>query len=121
MRKSKLFWPSLFVLCLSSCATGYGAIGALSSVSIANDGACAASSVTLVQVKDFFRHAVLVNAQQIHDHFDVGPCSARGTAETRYGSWRWELRAGGSATVTDSNGDAFLLADPRQESSLADE
>lgn len=82
--------------------------------------ACAAFAVTPDQVRAFLDKAVLVSGRQQHDFFLHGPCSARGTLETRYDTWCWEIRSMGTGSITATNGDTFLLGDPEQESSLAD-
>lgn len=81
---------------------------------------CASYSVTPDQVRSFLDKAVVISARQRHDFFLHGECSARGTLQTRYGSWHWEIRSLGTGSITATNGDTFLLADPGQESSLAD-
>lgn len=82
---------------------------------------CSTYVVTRRQVRAFFERAVLISASQEHDFFLHGPCSARGTVKTRYGSWAWELRNLGTATITADNGEAFLLGDPDRESPLSDD
>ena len=69
----------------------------------------------------FFERAMLISARQQHDFFLYGPCTARGTLESRYGQWQWVIRNLGTATLTASNGDTFLLGDPDQESDLSGE
>lgn len=82
---------------------------------------CAGFVVTSKQVRTFFDKAVLISGRQQHDFFLHGPCVARGTFETRYDRWQWEMRSLGTGSMTASNGDTFLLADPEHESSLADD
>jgi hypothetical protein len=82
---------------------------------------CSAFSVRPDQVRSFFESAVLISGRQHHDFFLRGPCAARGTLESRYDKWQWEIRSMGTGTITATNGDTFLLGDPRQESSLADD
>ncbi|QDH69706.1 hypothetical protein [Marilutibacter alkalisoli] len=83
-----------------------------------NEG-CASFAVTPNQIRAFFDKAVLISGRQQHDFFLHGPCAARGTLETRYDTWHWEIRNMGTGSITATNGDTFLLADPSQESSLA--
>jgi hypothetical protein len=68
-------------------------------------------------VLDFLQHAVVVTPAQTHNTFDDGPCMARGTLETRYGLWHWELHNMGTAWLRPVDNDEFwlMLADPRQE------
>lgn len=82
---------------------------------------CATFAVTQNHARAFFDKAVLISGRQQHDFFLHGPCAARGTLETRYDTWHWEIRSMGTGSVTATNGDTFLLADPEQESSLADD
>lgn len=82
---------------------------------------CAKSVISQAQVQSFFARAVLISARQQHDFFLYGPCIARGTLESRYGQWHWVIRNLGTATLTASNGDTFLLSAPDQESDLSGE
>ena len=101
-------------------------IGPITRINVAENGigpeqeACAAFVVTQDQVRAFLDKAVLISGSQQHDFFLHGPCSARGTLETRYDTWHWEIRSMGTGSITASNGDTFFLGDPEQESSLAD-
>jgi hypothetical protein len=101
-------------------------IGPITRIDVAENGigpekeACAAFAVTPDQVRAFLDKAVLISGRQQHDFFLHGPCSARGTLETRYDTWHWEIRSMGTGSITATNGDTFLLGDPEQESSLAD-
>ena len=82
---------------------------------------CDSFVLTPNKVRAFFAKAVLISGRQEHDFFLHGPCSARGTLQSRYDTWHWEIRNLGTATITATNGDVFVLGDPSQESSLADE
>ena len=82
---------------------------------------CHSFVLTPNKVRDFFAKAVLISGRQEHDFFLHGPCSARGTLQSRYDTWHWEIRNLGTATITATNGDVFVLGDPSQESSLADQ
>jgi hypothetical protein len=80
---------------------------------------CESFRPTPSQVRNFLQHAVLITWAQKHDSFDDGPCSARGTLATRYGTWHWVLHNMGTGELhSDSDGEVTLLADPRQESWL---
>ena len=102
-------------------------IGPIKNIAVAETGigpkaeSCSAFSVTQDQARAFFEKAVLISGAQQHDFFLYGPCSARGTLETRYGVWNWEIRNMGTGSITAANGDTFLLGDPAQESSLGDD
>jgi len=82
---------------------------------------CHTFVITPNKVRAFFSKAVLISRRQEHDFFLYGPCTARGTLQSRYDTWHWEIRSLGTATITATNGDVFVLGDPSQESSLADE
>lgn len=82
---------------------------------------CHTFLITPNKVRAFFAKAVLISGRQEHDFFLYGPCSARGTLRSRYDTWHWEIRNLGTATITATNGEVFVLGDPSQESSLADE
>lgn len=82
---------------------------------------CTTFMISPAQVKAFFARAVLISSRQQHDFFLYGPCTARGTLQSRYGQWQWVIRNLGTATLTASNGDTFLLGDPDQESDLSGE
>ncbi len=82
---------------------------------------CSEFVISPEQAQAFFELAVVITARQQHDFFLYGPCTAHGTLESRYGQWQWVIRNLGTATLTASNGDTFLLGDPGQESDLSGE
>jgi len=47
---------------------------------------------------------------QQREGWDVLPCYVRGTARSASGLWRWEIRAGGTATLETPAGDIELRA-----------
>ena len=102
-------------------------IGAITNIHVQEQGVgrqsegCAKFVISPAQVQAFFERAVLISARQQHDFFLYGPCTARGTLESRYDQWQWVIRNLGTATLTASNGDTFLLGDPDQESDLSGE
>jgi hypothetical protein len=108
-------------------ASAAGPIGPITRITITANSmgpeseGCASYVLTAAQVRAFFDKAILISGSQQHDFFLHGPCSAQGTAETRYDTWKWEIRSLGTATSAATNGDVFLLGDPDQESSLGDE
>ena len=130
---SRLALPCLLVMStalLGACATRPGPLGSLSNIVVTGNGVdnerdaplCQEFKPEAPQVRAFFRSAVLITPRQKHDFFLHEPCYVRGTLTTRYETWHWELRNGGTARVTSAAGDdSFLLADPREESSLGDE
>lgn len=100
-------------------------IGPVSEIRVLEQGigpqeeGCAGFSISPAQVQAFLSQAVLLSARQQHDFFLYGPCSTRGTLQNRYGQWRWVIRNLGTATLTSSHGDSFLLGDPTQQSDLS--
>ena len=58
----------------------------------------------------WFARAVVVTDRQLHDGWSVLPCYVRGTARSSAGVWRWEIRAGGTATLETPSGATELRA-----------
>jgi hypothetical protein len=116
----------LFAALLLPAASSAGPIGPVTKIVVTQRGfdptgeMCASFSLTDRQIRAFFARAVVISAAQEHDNFNHGPCWVRGTLETRYDTWQWEIRNMGTGSVTATSGDIFLLGDPKQESSLAD-
>lgn len=117
-------------LATTSFATSAGPLGPVRDIRITGQGVetpsdallCASFKPTPRQIAAFFQRAVVITPRQEHDYFLHGPCYVDGTLRTRYGQWQWRLRNFGTAYVSvDGGEDAFLLADPRQESSLGDD
>lgn len=79
---------------------------------------CKDYSVSAEEVADFLRHAIVITNRQEHDWYLYGPCYATGTLTSRYGQWHWLLRNMGTGWLTAVTGEALVLGDPRQESSL---
>ncbi len=124
---NKYFAVCLLLTGLLPAARAASPIGPISTITIAANAVgpasddCAEYVLTSEQVRAFFARAILISASQQHDFFLHGSCSARGTVQTRYDTWTWEIRSLGTATITATNGDTYLLADPAQESSLGDD
>lgn len=127
LKKLWRFTGAVLALCLVSALSHSTPIGPISKIVIKENGIgpedqdCRAFVVTPQQVKIFFDKAVLISARQAHDFFLHGPCVARGTLQTRYDTWQWEIRNLGTGHITATNGDTFLLGDPSQASSLSGE
>lgn len=81
---------------------------------------CASFVVTRDQARVFFERAIVISGRQEHDFFLHGPCIARGTFKSRFDTWQWEMRSLGTATITATNGDIFVLGDPGQAVSPED-
>ncbi len=115
-------------LYLPSCAIYSGPVGEISNIVVGETGGgsneenCRDFRISVAEVKSFFRRAVLITPRQEHDFYMSGACNVRGTFSTRYGAWQWQMHSLGTARLTSVGSDeTFLLADPQQESSLADE
>jgi hypothetical protein len=110
--------PALAVvsLLLAGCASAPPAGAALDEVRIETRGAdaggefCADFKLTAAQARYFLARSVVVTAGQQHDGWEVLPCYVRGTARSASGVWRWEIRAGGTATLETPAGDSELRA-----------
>ena len=103
-------------LILAGCASAPLAGAALDEVRIETRGmdaggeACADFSLTAAQARYFLARSVVVTAAQQREGWDVLPCYVRGTARSASGVWRWEIRAGGTATLETPAGDSELRA-----------
>ena len=106
---------ALFLL-LAGCASAPLPGAALDEVRIETRGsdgaadACADFSLTAAQARYFLARSVVVTAAQQREGWDVLPCYVRGTARSASGVWRWEIRAGGTATLETPAGDSELRA-----------
>ena len=113
----RLLVPSAaLLLALVGCGTTPVPGAALDEVRIESRGAdpggeaCADFSLTAAQARYFLARSVVVTAAQQREGWDVLPCYVRGTARSASGVWRWEIRAGGTATLETPAGDAELRA-----------
>lgn len=103
-------------LVLAGCATAPEAGAALDEVRIETRGTdpggdtCADFNLTAAQARYFLARSVVVTAAQQREGWDVLPCYVRGTARSASGLWRWEIRAGGTATLETPAGDSELRA-----------
>jgi hypothetical protein len=108
--------PTLAALALflTGCATAPPMGAALDEVRIDSRGfetggdACADFALTAAQARYFLARSVVVTARQQREGWDVLPCYVRGTARSASGVWRWEIRAGGTATLETPAGDTEL-------------
>ncbi len=104
------------LLALAGCGTTPVPGAALDEVRIESRGAdpggeaCTDFSLTPAQARYFLARSVVVTAAQQREGWDVLPCYVRGTARSASGLWRWEIRAGGTATLETPAGDAELRA-----------
>jgi hypothetical protein len=103
-------------LILAGCVSASLPGAALDEVRIESRGidaggdTCADFSLTSAQARYFLARSVVVTANQQREGWDVLPCWVRGTARSASGVWRWEIRAGGTATLETPAGDMELRA-----------
>ena len=103
-------------LLLAGCASAPLPGAALDEVHIESRGSdaggdfCADFALTSAQARYFLARSVVVTANQQREGWDVLPCWVRGTARSASGVWRWEIRAGGTATLETPAGDMELRA-----------
>lgn len=115
-------WLVLPLLLFSATGSSTPVVGAITDIDVEQtrlgpkSEGCGDFVITAEQARSFFDRAVLISGRQNHDYFLHGPCYARGSFRNRYDTWQWEIRSLGTATITATNGDTFVLGDPRQES-----
>lgn len=68
---------------------------------------CADFALDAAQARAFLSAAHVLNDRELHDDFDYLPCYVRGTGTRNGVPVRWEIRAGGTATVT-ADGEAAV-------------
>ena len=111
-----LFLATTICLILAGCASEPVPGAALDAVRIDARGsepggeACSDFALTAAQARYFLARSVVVTTAQMHAGWDVLPCYVRGTARSASGLWRWEIRAGGTATLETPAGDMELRA-----------
>ena len=74
-----------------------------------NASICEDFRLTDAQAAEFFAKAVPTTPEEIHDDYDTLPCWAQGATEVGGTKTTWKIRAGGTAEVTDANGDVTYL------------
>ena len=108
--------PLIVVLALAGCASAPQPGAALDEVRVDSrgaepgGGACGDFALSAAQARYFLARSVVVTERQLHDGWDVLPCYVRGTARSSGGVWRWEIRAGGTATLETPSGATELRA-----------
>jgi len=107
---------TMAALILAGCASAPQPGAALDEVRVdsrgadAGGGACGDFALNAAQARYFLARSVVVSDRQLHDGWDVLPCYVRGTARSSAGVWRWEIRAGGTATLETPSGATELRA-----------
>jgi hypothetical protein len=64
------------------------------------DAFCSDFNLTSAAAQRFFARAKMSDAATLHAQFEILPCWVRGTARTEGQPVSWEIRAGGTATVS---------------------
>ena len=112
----RLLFLAASPLLLAGCASAPPPVAALDEVHIESRGfdaggdACADFSLTAAQARYFLARSMVVSAREQREGWDNLPCYVRGTARSASGVWRWEIRAGGTATLETPAGDTELRA-----------
>ncbi|MCK9685985.1 hypothetical protein [Scleromatobacter humisilvae] len=109
---------TMAALALAGCASAPQPGVALDEVRVDSRGAdaggggaaCGDFALTAAQARYFLARSVVVSDRQLRDGWDVLPCYVRGTARSSGGVWRWEIRAGGTATLETPSGATELRA-----------
>lgn len=99
-------WPMFAMLFATACSGVGQDQHKLGDIAITERGAdaggefCKGFSMTPTQVSAFFSRARLADAATLHGSFDHLPCYIRGTAVWEDQPATWEIRAGGTGTLT---------------------
>jgi len=75
---------------------------------------CKEFKLSVAQVKTFFSRAAIVTQREIHDHYDFLPCFVRGRANFHGYPATWEIRAGGTGSITLMGGEHLPVVDVRK-------
>jgi len=78
------------------------------------DEFCNEFKLSAAQVKTFLSRAAIVTQREIHDHYDFLPCFVRGRANFHGYPATWEIRAGGTGSITLEGGEHFPIVDVRK-------
>jgi hypothetical protein len=118
----------LFALALAACLQGCAAgptLGPVRKVVITEAGGekpddlgCRDFKLSVRDARRFLSHAAIVTPYELHDSYDWFPCYVRGTAEFRGLPAEWEIRPGGTGTITILNEFTYSIADPKQKGDL---
>lgn len=114
-------WAVAACLGLQACASGPH-LGKPQSILVTKTGVdsekdaslCGNFRLSSAQVEKFLNRAVIITPFELHDYYDIAPCYVRGTVIFRGSSAEWEIRAGGTATVTFYGEFSYQLANKAQ-------
>lgn len=82
----------------------------------AGEGAklCKGFSLTAAEATIFLNRSAVVTHREVHDHYNVAPCWVRGTASFHGYPAQWEIRAGGTGSITLYSGEHLSVVDEAQ-------
>jgi hypothetical protein len=118
----RLLLALAMVACLPGCAAG-PSLGAVRKVVITEAGGekpdalgCRDFKLSLRQARWFLNHAAIVTPYELNDSYDWFPCYVMGTAEIRGLPAEWEIRPGGTGSITILNEFTYSIVNPKQKS-----
>lgn len=79
-----------------------------------SDSFCKEFKLNSTQAAKFLNNAVIVTPYEMHNCYDTLPCYVRGTAEFRGNPASWEIRAGGTGSITFWLEFHYLLAEKQE-------
>lgn len=75
---------------------------------------CKEFKLSVAQAKAFLSRAAIVTQREIHDYYDSLPCFVRGSANFHGYPATWEIRAGGTGSITLMGGDYLPIVDVKE-------
>jgi hypothetical protein len=75
---------------------------------------CQGFDLSQAEATRFLQRALIVTRYELHDRYNFLPCFVRGTAEFDGKPASWEIRAGGTGTITFWSEFTFLVVDETQ-------
>lgn len=72
---------------------------------------CKDFTLSAAQAESFINKAAIVTQREVHDYYDILPCFVRGTAEFHGYPANWEIRAGGTGSITLMSGEYLPIVD----------
>jgi hypothetical protein len=126
--RSHVLLRACFVLALATCIQGCAAgpsLGPVRKVVITETGGekpddlgCRGFKLSLRQARWFLNHAAIITPYELHDSYNWFPCYVMGTAEIRGVPAEWEIRPGGTGSITILNEFTYSIVDPKQKTDL---
>jgi hypothetical protein len=114
--------PIAALCALQACAAG-PYLGKAQHVTITERGTdrnepsasiCQRFDLSQAEATRFLQRALIVTRYELHDSYNFLPCFVRGTAEFNGRPASWEIRAGGTGTITFWSEFTFLVVDETQ-------